>query len=341
MRIHSMEYSDIAQNPKKAIADSGLQRLVYGTVISIAAALTPVTLSGCPQINKGTPIVQSKNIEKQKEPTTKLFGGEMEIRPDGLYTFAHIYVHPKTNITVLMIGSNHGGEESYFKTIDTLLSKNDAVIYEGFVKKDRDPSQPPEKEPPSPTIPELKKMAEENIDIAYEEAAKEFFRRSAEYLKLAWEKDFINYSRKNWQSADVIFYNRLKNDKKFQESYTKRIEGAANPISKERKHEIFRFSLSALQRIEDGLFTRHDWMNAFVFFWSDDAFRTYITTLYGNPRDEVAFELFDKLQETKGIRNIGIIYGAGHLPYQRSLLIQRGFVHQQSIPLQNIALDKK
>lgn len=260
-----------------------------------------------------------------------LFWGEFIVKQDGIYTYAHYYEHPETKRRVIFVGMNHGGDKEYFETAAKILEEAEVVLYEGLPSDQEETVDELQKEAEE----DLKNLYSENIDEAFYAAIRTYFRRAHKYLQLVGEGSAFNYARSSWESGDAEFFVRLKNDAKLQQFLTERQKDLIR-LTPERKKEVVEFVRSAVKSIEEGRFTKKDFGDGFVFFWSDQTLVGLMLDALGKPRDEIVMERFDKIIQEKNPRVVGIKFGAAHISYQRKLLEQRGYVLRRSVELRNI-----
>lgn len=261
-----------------------------------------------------------------------LFEGEFVVKPDGIYTYAHYYEHPESKRSIIIVGMNHGGDREYFEQAAKILGGAEVVLYEGVPPSQKETSEEIEKEAQE----DLQKLASEDVDGAFYAAIRSYFRKAHKYLQLVGEGSAFDYSKTGWESGDAEFFVRLKNDEKLQQFMTERQKDLAR-LTPDRKKEIVEFVRKALKNIEDGQFTKKDFGDGFIFFWSDQKLISIFLDALGKPRDELVLERFDRIIEEKNPHVVGIKFGAAHVAYQRKLLEQRGYILRRSIELRNIA----
>src|SRR3989344_728836 len=125
------------------------------------------------------------NIERQLH-------GESIIKPEGIYTLAHFYKHPKTGKEVYIIGTDHSGDKEYYNQIAEILQKCDVVIYEESIhgqKRTEPAKQVATKRGREWREEILKKLNSNDIDNAFDAAMREYFFAAYEYLEMAREDD--------------------------------------------------------------------------------------------------------------------------------------------------------
>ncbi len=260
-----------------------------------------------------------------------LFGEEFIVRPDGIYTYAHYYEHPETGRRVIIVGTNHAGDREYFEAIARILEKAEVVLYEGPSSTEDEESAEYYKKAGEDV---LKKLYSQDPDEAFLAAMTAFFWEGHKHLRLMGEGSAFNHSKPGWESGDAEFFTRLKNDKEWERQFQQKLQTALTP---ERKREIVEFVRKAVKEMEEGRFTRKDYGDGFVFFWSDKNLVRTILDIYAKSRDEMVMERLDAIVSEKDPDIIGIKFGAGHISYQRKLLEERGYVLQYSTELRNIS----
>ncbi|MBI2635494.1 MAG: hypothetical protein HYW79_03045 [Parcubacteria group bacterium] len=264
--------------------------------------------------------------------TQDLFEGEFVIKSDGIYTYAHYYGRPESKRSVVIVGMNHGGDKEYFEQIVKLLADVEIVLYEGLPPEQEETAEEIEKEEQE----DLLNLASEDVDEAFYAAIRSYFRKAHKFLRLVGEGSAFDYSKTGWESGDAEFFVRLKNDEKLQKFMAERRNDLAQ-LTPERKREVVEFVRKALKSIESGQFTKKDFGDGFVFFWSDQKLASIFLDALGKPRDEIVMEHFDRIISEKNPHTIGIKFGAAHIAYQRKLLEQHGYILKRSVELKNIA----
>lgn len=263
---------------------------------------------------------------------SSLFWGEFVVKHDGIYTYAHYYEHPETKRRVIFVGMNHGGDKGYFEAAAKILEEAEVVLYEGLPPDQEETTEEIEKE----MNEDFKKLYAENIDEAFYAAMRTYFIRAHKYLRLVGEGSAFDYSKSGWESGDAEFFVRLENDEKLQQFLVERQKDLTR-LPHERKKEVVEFVRKAVKNIEEGRFTKKDFGDGFVFFWSDQNLVGLVLDAFGKPRDEIVMERFNKITQENNPRIVGIKFGAAHIFYQRQLLEQRGYVLERSVELKNIA----
>lgn len=271
--------------------------------------------------------IPSPPPEETAPPTTELFGGEFVVKPDGIYTFAHYYEHPETGREVVIIGMNHGGDKKYFEQVATILEEADLVLYEAT-----------RGQPKNPAVVEMQraedlvKMFSDDLDEAFLAAMRMYFESAAEYLQFTLEDDSFNYAQPGWEPGDIEFFLRIT-EEEFNAAFQ---EGLKRPTL-ERKRAVVEYVKDTLVRMQNKQFAKKDFGDGFVFFYSDPAIVGIFDEVLGKPRDEAVFDRFDQLVAERDPQVVGIKFGAAHIVNQRRLLEQRGYVHQYTIELRNLA----
>ena|SRR3989338_5282181 len=263
--------------------------------------------------------------------THNLFEGEFVVKHGGIYTYAHYYEHPESKQKVIVVGMNHGGDKEYFEKIAKILEGAEVVLYEGVPPGQEETAEEIEKE----TREDLQKLSSEDVDEAFYTAMKSYFQKASKYLHLVGESSAFDYSKTGWESGDAEFFVKLKNDEKLQKFMAERQNDLAK-LTPERKKAVVEFVRKALKNIEDGRFTKKDFGDGFIFFWSDQVLVNIFLDALGKPRDEMVMERFDRIISEKNPRTVGIEFGAAHTAYQRKLLEQRGYILKRSVELRNI-----
>lgn len=290
--------------------------VVLGILLSLL-----IFAAGC-----GGSVTPTLPPEETIPPAIELFGGEFVVKPDGIYTFAHYYEHPETGHKIIIIGMNHGGDEEYFKQVAGILEEADLVLYEVTRGQPKDP-----------TVVEMQratdliKMLSDDLDEAFPAAMGLYFESATEYLQLAQEQDLLT-ALSGWEPGDIEFWLRTT-EEEFDAAYQKGLAG----LTPDRKRAVVEYVKDALWRMENKEFTKKDFGDGFVFFYSDQATVDMLLGVLGNPRDEEVFGRFDQLVEERDPQVVAIKFGAAHTANQRRLLEQRGYIHVRTVELRNLA----
>lgn len=261
-------------------------------------------------------------------PVQSLFSGEVLIKPDGLYTKVHYYEHPRTKQRVVVAGMNHAGDPEYFAEVGRRLAEAQAVVYEG--------SGGPHEPDPEGDAADLQAMAGTDLTAAYTAAMRAYFTQGEKSLGLASEWSSFDYQKPGWVSADKEFWERVEKDEALQAKMAG-MDQVLAAVPDERKEAVVRHARDQLLSMARGEFTGRDLAESFVFLWSDPVLHDAVQEAYGKPRDVVALEVFDRVAARSGASVVGLKFGAAHIPHQRALLEERGYVLQGSVELRNTA----
>jgi len=263
-----------------------------------------------------------------------LFEGEFVVKLDGIYTYAHYYEHPESKRGVVIVGMNHGGDKEYFEHMAKLLENVEIVLHEGggLPSTQEETAEEVEKEEQE----NLQKLASEDVDEAFYPAVGSYFRKAHKFLQLDGGGGAFDCSKTGWEPGDAEFFVKLNNDEKLQQFMAERQKDLTR-LMPELKKEVIEFIRKALKNIENGQFTKKDFGDGFIFFWSDKTLVNMFLGALGKPRDEIVMERFDQIVREKNPHTVGIMFGAAHITYQRKLLEQRGYTLRRSIELRNIA----
>jgi hypothetical protein len=271
--------------------------------------------------------------------SAKLFGGELLIQPDGIWTAAHAYEHPQTGREVTIIGTNHGGDKKYYDDIDYILEAHDIVIFEA--------SMPPAKSEQSSKIKSsiasgvgllvekymLAQLHRPNPEKAFIPAVSSYF-GAAQKVYESQEGQAFDYTQPNWISGDGAFFRSL-DKKKIEEAKKEFMEGVAS-VPKEQKKEIVDHMKNGLKKIRRGTFEKRDLGEGFITLYSDPKITAVLNDIVAKPRDEMVLKTFDRIVEEHDPESVAIKFGAAHIGNQRRMLEERGYVHQATVLLRNI-----
>ena len=201
-----------------------------------------------------------------------LFWGEFLIRNNGIFTYAHDYVHPRTDVKVTLIGMDHGGIPSFFESVSRHLSLCDRVLFESSLSDQETPNELLEshlKEPLDSSLddPFEKKMPHlysgfnngntvsdrvlssiQSIDLfsAYAFIIRTCFLYQNIFHKLSSEDDLLDHRQKGWEAVDLLL------DKAYAEKLETYFNEALSKIPEESLKVTIDYVMERLRRIDSG-----------------------------------------------------------------------------------------
>lgn len=268
------------------------------------------------------------------DKTIVCLNGELIIRPDGAYTFAHFYEHPITKHSVVLVGMIHFGDEVFYQMVANLINSADVVLYEASIHQEKE-NDNGASEKVNDEQEELKKVYSDSIDEAFFPALCFFFKKAEQYLGLFHESNCFDAKRSNWVTGDGKFGELSKES--WQQLVDTMTRGLAR-LSVEEKIAIVEFFRGGLAKIRDGVFQKHDILKGLALLETHPILQQIMDDATIGRRDDITFETFDKIVEEKKPSFIAIKFGVAHMPYQRQLLEQRGYIQKRSVELRAISI---
>lgn len=255
--------------------------------------------------------------------TFRLFGGEVIVSPQGIYTFAHFYFRPRSFHSVILVGTNHVGDEEYFRKISDILSPCDLVIFEDSGGSGGG----------SPEFEEQARAALYgwSLEEAFSVSLQLYFISAQRALGLPTERGSFDYGQAHWVSGEADFLTEEQ-----QEAIMVDLSVRIQAIPASRKKEIVDFVRRSVEKSDGGRYTARDLGEGFAFLWTDSQLVEAVSETIGKPRDRHCLELFDRLVKERNPATVGIKFGAGHTAFQRRLLEERGYVREATVRLCNI-----
>lgn len=200
-------------------------------------------------------------MEKEKSDQADihtLFNGELVIKSDGIYTYAHFYGHPLSKMELVLVGINHGGDTEYYRQILDVLNHVQLVFYEGSPPIQTESTIDDERQQ------DLQNLFSENLDEAFYSSLRLYFREASDFLELSTERDSFDYSKHGWISGDKEFISSLSeaDQQKFMEDLKNRL----GLVPFNRKESVVEYVKRNVDLIKSGEFTKKDFGDGFVFF---------------------------------------------------------------------------
>ncbi|OGC38053.1 hypothetical protein A2V54_00300 [candidate division WWE3 bacterium RBG_19FT_COMBO_53_11] len=252
----------------------------------------------------------------------RLFGGEVVVKPSGIYTFAHFYRNSRQLRSVILVGTNHVGDAEYYQRINDILAGCDLVLFE-----DSGGAQAPG---------EFEEFARSmlygsDLESAFQVAMQIYFLVAQRVLALPTEGGSFDYQQPGWISGEREFLTEEQ-----QTALMEEFEARMRRIPVGRVKQVVEFARRSVEKMDQGGYTGQDLGDGFVFFWSDAQLVGAVSDTIGKPRDRNCLEFFDEVVREREPKMVGIKFGAGHTAFQRQLLEERGYVREVSTELCNI-----
>jgi len=263
--------------------------------------------------------------------TKQLFDREFVIAPDGIYTFAYLYQHPKTNLRVILLGMNHIGERKYFDEARKILSQCDTVIFEGvkphrwkeYIKIWND-------------IDKILDRKARPIDKLLGTNCKKFWEKIRNRIRWVAERRALRENKTHWICGDEQFWLNLRKDKNLA-AYAKRVHRWRERLSKKYKHRLLLFYRRKLSGLKKNKWSKQDLGEYYITIIDNLVFGRYCAVVLGYKREQMVMEKFDKIRKQRKTRCIAIKFGAAHIARFRKQLENRGFVCSKIIKLCNFS----
>jgi len=215
--------------------------------------------------------------------------------------------YKKKKATVDLIGAVHIGDAKYYDKLNTLFTDYDVLLYELVAPGDED-------------IGELQKAQMNQIRTSQQAMQKA--------LGLEFQMNGVDYSPKNFVHADMNMDEFLREQKRQGESFLKLYMQTATA---ERKRQLSGEATSApnVADLADLVLSPNRSMSLRLMMSRQLAdlggqFDQMDNSVIIAGRNIKAFEVLDR-ELKEGHKNVGIFYGAGHMPDMEKRLIERGF----------------
>ncbi len=254
----------------------------------------------------------------------------------------------EAGVQVELIGAIHIADKAYYAALTVLFKTYEALLFElvdgqalkeGLEPKVRKTSKPAQEKPAdnSPaTVPEPKPQQSEDLasepkprkseDLAFT-ILRGMMTGLGSYLRLEYQTDGIDYQTKNFVHADVSLaeFQRLQAEhgESFLTLFQKAIEAQLRGEGPQAKDPKPAQMLLALLGDSSGIKIAMAQMLGSVEDHGEALGFGADSVIVGE-RDRVALEVFDK-EVAAGRKNLGIFYGAAHLPDMETRLEKRGY----------------
>lgn len=255
----------------------------------------------------------------------RILGGEVVVSPSGIYTFAHFYRHSRSARSVILVGTNHFGDEEYFRTVGDILFGCDLVLFEGSIPEEEDLDERGFLEAARGDF------FGEDPELAFGVAFQLYFVSAQRVLGLSAEDAVFDYRQSHWISGEPDF---LTDRQKLR--LTTKFSAKMKTIPFRRKKAVVDFVRRSLDKMDRGDYTVQDLGKGLAFFWTDTQLVGAVSDTIGKPRDRNCLKVFDAVVRERDPRLVGIVFGAGHTAFQRQLLEERGYVLESSMMLCNV-----
>ncbi len=239
---------------------------------------------------------------------------------DGLYTSVYRYQHRVNPTKVLWVGTNHIGDNEYYRKIDAALGDMEIVIHEEpFARSANEIEQ---------VMSNWKKelFRDDNLDAAFIGALiYSLPPKNRDALGLVEEWVQFDHSRLHWVSGDVTWYQGTPDIQWPPEAWEYFNKGL-HYIDLATKREAICDARSFAEKIDQGVVTRKDYIELAT---KHEASYPHVSALIEDMgqkmRDQIVLKVFHGLMRTKKPSNIGFKFGAAHHKYQHELLEHSGY----------------
>lgn len=241
-----------------------------------------------------------------------------DMRNDGVYLPVRYYTNLDKK-SVVLVGVVHEGERIYYQRIQSILEMCDTVIYE----------EPHIRE--AETLRQLEETWAERLyytdpDEAFLAAI--FLPVPQQFMRdhnLYDETDCFAYdnSSHNWISGDGD-WGKGKEDAGLPLATWDCIMDNVRSMSRELKQQKVTTTRRFLEKVNKHSASMLDYLDFRNLYEDEIQDKVFQSTLV-DPRDEMVFEVFDRIIYTGNPSRIGIEFGNGHLPHMDQLLRERGY----------------
>ena len=269
-------------------------------------------------------------------------GGEYLVTPEGDFTYAREYQHPKTGQTIKLIGMSHYGDKEYMEQVADILKECDLVIYEGPFEPPTEAGELEEKEKQKEMD---KNLFGANLDEAFRGALSVYEAEILKYLPHINERYFFDETQPNWIGGETKWWKKDQSPEGPKELENKIHEEIAR-IPDEYKLEYVILVRKKVEHIR----RRHGVTAQDVFEFFKIAGGKYFqkeNKIFNDMVDRLNKERHLELEQTldrvlseRNPKMLGIKYGAYHTAWLRPRIEARGFVLKNSTPLKATSFDK-
>lgn len=303
---------------------SPLTSLLFGTLV-LAVAVSGRSLvsadepAGAPESGTAGPGSRKPSVKSPAEPEFVRLTKTEQGGPSALETAIVRYVREKDGerTVVDLIGAIHIGEASYYERLNEAFTSYESLLYELVAHPDANKPQERGESGPAMSVVGGSQQALKNL------------------LGLEFQLDGIDYSKENFVHADMSPDEFEKSMKDRNESWTKmyfRSIGfsAVQPGQNDSGAALLGalFSGNRELQFKRAFAAQMGDMKVAVGGLSGKNGSTILTE-----RNRVALEKLDEILE-QGRTNVGVFYGAAHLPDMEKRLFERGFKRGETIWLE-------
>ncbi len=251
---------------------------------------------------------------------------EYIVDSSGIYVFSHYYLCPDQNRRVVLTGTCHVADAVFYEQVRNILAPCDLVLSEHFTLEQV------ERHHRIAWINE--QIFSDSIEDAFYSAVMYGPRGLAYMLGLCDENDALQneYRMPHWVNADTLAFESSGICEEQDESCKERWRDISILVKK----QTITYFRDAIKRISCGDFRKSELVEA-ERLPDLDELEVAVKEIVIFPRDAYCFVEFDRFVEERGPEFVGIKFGAGHMKSQRSMLEERGYIHEKSIRLQAIA----
>ncbi|TSC61242.1 MAG: hypothetical protein G01um101448_1165 [Parcubacteria group bacterium Gr01-1014_48] len=240
--------------------------------------------------------------------------------PEGLLLPTRYYLHPQHNTHVVLIGTIHVGEENFYRQVDKILQNCDTVIYEEPLIRDNAAMEQLDHDG--------RQRLEQKGDLNDSFLAAIFLpmppQKFARDHGLVRENRNFNYAQDHWVSGDGAWHSRAKEETELPDDTWEQIQDAIKTLPASIKREKVKAAKAFLRKVNAGKASIQEYISFSNLHEKEILAKIYKHTLV-DIRDQLAFEVFDNVIETRAPACVGIKFGNGHLPGMDAELLTRGY----------------
>lgn len=240
-----------------------------------------------------------------------------DMRHDGMYVPIRYYTHLDGR-NVILAGTFHNGEKSFYQGIQSILSTCNMVIYEQPHARD------------AQTIRQIHEAWSERLhDADCDEAFLAAIFLSSmppQFMRdynLCDEAHSFDYTQPHWISGDGNLGKGTQDAALPSETWD-RVMDNIRSMDAELKQTKVALAKIFLEKVKENLASMLDYLT-FTNFHEDEIQENVLQSTVAGPRDEMAFDVFDRIVRTSNPSRMGIKFGSGHIPHMDQLLRQRGY----------------
>jgi len=229
--------------------------------------------------------------------------------PDGLYVPTRYYLHPQQTTQVVLIGTLHVGEKSFYKQVNATLRECERVIYEELRVIDTAVMEQREKD--CRAMLEAKGTLDESFLAAI------FLPMPPSKFSndhgLVQEVRSFNYAQDHWISGDGAWDGNASEDGALSDNVWKQIRNAIKILPAQLKREKVKAAKKFLHSVDAGSASIQEYISFCNLHEEEIEAKINKHTLV-DPRDKLTFDVFDKVIETQRPSCVAIKFGNAHIP---------------------------